>query len=200
MGGGDIAQIGLGALGGLRGLGKAAMSSSKARLDVPVAIVRRGERVVVQGKQHLMCFDPTGKKIAWATYCAAPSDTFGMTALFAVTAFSAVGGNAMGMQGGIGSAQYNQGVQLTHSSLDIYNKQAGKRKSATKGSESFSFMLTKVEDGAEKGVGLLGINLATGEGDKKFILGAKEPEYRVDETIGRLFYFKGGDSLIAYEL
>lgn len=200
IGGGDIAQIGLGALGGIRGLAKATMAQSKARLDVPVAILRRGERVVVQGKQHLMCFDPAKKEIAWATYCAAPSDTLGMTALFAVTAAISLQGNAMGMTSAMGSDQYNSAVQMTHSSLDSYNKQAGKRKSATKSSDSFSFMLTKVEDGADKGVGLLGINLATGEGDKKFVLGAKEPDYRIDEAVGRLFYFKDKDSIVAYEL
>jgi hypothetical protein len=199
MGGGDIAQIGLGALGGLRGLGKAAVSSNKARLDVPVAVLRRGDRIVVQGKQHLMCFDPTEKKIAWATYCAAPSDTFGMTALFAVTALVAVQGNAMALQSG-NYGMNDSGVSLIHSSLDRYNKEAGKRKSATKGSTGFSFMLTKVEDGGDKGVGLLGINLGTGEGDKKFILDTKDPEYRVDEGLNRLFFFKGKDSLIAYEL
>lgn len=200
MGGGDIAQIGLGALGGVKGLVKATMASSKARLDVPVSIVRKGDRIIVQGKQHLMCFDPAEKKLSWATYCAAPSDTLGMTALFAVTAFAAVGGNAMGMQGGYGSAAYDSGVQMTHGALDAYNKEAGKRKTATKSSSNFSFMLTKVEDGSEKGVGLLGINLGTGEPDKKFVLGTKEPEYRVDEAVGRLFFFKGKDSIVAYQL
>lgn len=200
MGGGDIAQIGLGALGGLKGLAKAGMSSSKSRLDVPVAISRQGDHIVVQGKQHLMCFNPTSKTIAWSTYAAAPSDTFGMTALFAVTAVCALQGNAMGMQGGYGSDQYNSGVNLVHSSLDSYNKEAGKRKSATKSSDHFSFLLTKVEDGSDKGVGLLGINLDSGEGEKKFVLGSKEPDYRIDETVGRLFYFKGKDTLVAYEL
>lgn len=200
VGGGEIAQIGLGALGGIRGLAKAAVAQNKARLDVPVAITRRGERVVVQGKQHVMCFDPAGKKIAWSTYCASPSEAFGMTAMFAVTAALSLQGNAMGIAGGVGSETYNQGVQLTHSTLDIYNKQAGKRKSATLGSDNFTFMLTKVEDGKNKGVGLLGINLANGEGEKKFVLGSKEPDYRVDEALGRLFYFKGKSSIVAYEL
>lgn len=200
MGGGDVAQLGLGVLGGVRGIVKAGMASSKARLDVPVSIVRRDNRIVVQGKQHLMCFDPAEKKLAWATYCAAPSDTLGMTALFAVTAACAVGGNAMGMSGGYGSAAYDSGVSMTHNALDGYNKEAGKRKSATKGTDSFSFMLTKVEDGKDKGVGLLGINLANGEGEKKFILGSSEPEYRVDEAVNRLFFFKGKNSIIAYEL
>ncbi|MES2695645.1 MAG: PQQ-binding-like beta-propeller repeat protein [Verrucomicrobiota bacterium] len=200
MGGGEVAQIGLGVLGGVSGIVKASMAQSKARLDVPVSITHRGGRVVVQGKQHLMCFDPTGKQIAWSTYCAAPSEALGMAAMFAVTAFSGIAGNGMAMQGGFGSAGYDSGVNMTHSSLDMYNKQAGKRKAATKGSDNFSFMLTKVEDGKEKGIGLLGINMANGEGEKKFILGTKEPEYRVDESIGRLFFFKGKNSIVAYEL
>lgn len=199
MGGGEVAQLGLGALGGIRGLAKAAVSQNKSRLDVPVAILRKGDRIIVQGKQHLMCFDPVGKKIAWSTYCAAPSDTFGMVALFAVTAAASLQGNAMAMQSGDYSSG-GSGAQLVHSSLDRYNSQAGKRKEATKSSDSFSFMLTKVEDGGEKGIGLLGINLATGEGDKKFVLDTKEPDYRIDETINRLFFFKGKDSIIAYGL
>lgn len=200
MGGGEAAQIGLGALGGVSGLVKAGMAQSKARLDVPVAITRRGDRIVVQGKQHLLCFDPAGKQIAWSTYCAAPSDALGMTALFAVTAVAGVAGNGMALQGGYASSQYSSGVSMVHSSLDSYNKEAGKRKSATKGSDNFSFMLTKVEDGKDKGIGLLGINLSNGEGEKKFVLGTKEPDYRVDESVGRLFFFKGKDSIVAYEL
>ena len=199
IGGGEIAQLGLGALGGIRGIAKAAVAQNKARLDVPVAITRRGERIVVQGKQHLLCFDPGAKQIAWSTYCAAPSDALGMTALFAVTAAISVAGNGMAMQTGDYSMG-GSGAQLVHNSLDGYNKQAGKRKSATKGSDSFSFMLTKVEDGKQKGVGLLGINLANGEGEKKFVLGTSDPEYRVDETVNRLFFFKGKNAIIAYEL
>lgn len=199
IGGGEVAQLGLGALGGIRGIAKAAIAQNKARLDVPVAITRRGDRIVVQGKQHLLCFDPAGKQIAWSTYCAAPSDALGMTALFAVTAAVSVAGNGMAMQSGDYSMG-GSGAQLVHNSLDGYNRQAGKRKSATQGSDSFSFMLTKVEDGKDKGVGLLGINLANGEGEKKFVLGTAEPEYRVDETINRLFFFKGKDSIVAFEL
>jgi outer membrane protein assembly factor BamB len=199
IGGGEIAQIGLGALGGIRGLAKAAIAQNKARLDVPVAIQRRGGQIVVQGKQHLMCFDPVGKKISWATYCASPSEAFGMTAMFAVTALASLQGNAMALQSG-NYGMSDNGVQLIHNSLDSYNRQAGKRKSATKGSDNYSFLLTQVDDGTEKGVGLIGINLANGEGEKKFVLGTKEPDYRVDEAVNRLFFFKGKDTLVAYGL
>ena len=72
MGGGEVAQLGLGALGGLSGLAKAGFAQSKARLDVPVAIHRRDGVIVIQGKQHLMAFDPAAKAIKWSTYYPAP--------------------------------------------------------------------------------------------------------------------------------
>jgi outer membrane protein assembly factor BamB len=200
MGAGEVAQLGLGVLGGLRGLGKAAVAQNKARLDVPVAILQRGDRIILQGKQHLLSFDPISRKIAWSAYPEAPSDAFGKAVLFAVTAAVAVQGNALGIQGGVGSDQYQQGVQMTHSALDSYNKEAGKRKAATQSAGAYTFMLTHVEDGGEKGVGLLGISLDSGEPAKKFILNTREPEYRVDESVGRLFFFKGKDSLAAFQL
>jgi hypothetical protein len=95
---------------------------------------------------------------------------------------------------------YSDGVGTIHSSLDRDNSVAGKRKSATKDSENHSFLLTKVEDGAEKGVGLMGISLANGEGEKKFVLGTKEPDHQIDEVIGRLFCFKGKVTIVAYGL
>ena len=77
------AKIGLGLTGGLMGTIKAVSSSSKARLDVPVAITRHDGHIVVQGKQHLLGFDPAAKAQKWSLYYAAPSDTFSTIAMFA---------------------------------------------------------------------------------------------------------------------
>jgi hypothetical protein len=88
MGGGDIAKIGLGALGGLSGLAKGAMSSSKARLDVPVAIIRRDGHIVVVGNQHLMGYDPVAQNLKWSTYYPAPGNALTDSVLFAVTALA----------------------------------------------------------------------------------------------------------------
>lgn len=201
MGGGDVAKIGLGALGGLTGLAKGALAQSKARLDVPVAIMRRDTHIVVMGKQHLMGFDPVAQNLKWATYYAAPGNVLGDSLLFAVTAMAATAGNAQVAQSsGYGSSQYNSGVSNIHSALDRYNRVAGKRKAATKSDGDYSYVLTNVEDGRKKGVGLMGISLDTGEGDKQILLGDKEPNYLVDEDLNRLFYFKGGKELIAYGL
>ncbi|GAB1489728.1 hypothetical protein MASR2M8_21820 [Opitutaceae bacterium] len=200
MGGGEVAQLGLGVLGGVSGIVKAAKAQSKGRLDVPVAILRRGDHIIVQGKQHLIGFDPKARNIAWSTYYAAPGDTFGMTALFAVTAMAALQGNAMAAPHTYGSSGYRSGESLIHNSLDRYNKVAGKRRAATQGADDRTYVLTRVEEGKEKGIGLVGIRLDDGESDKQLILGSKEPVYSVDESIGRLFYFKGKDQIIAYGL
>ena len=200
MGGGEIAQIGLGLTGGLLGAVKAVSAQNKARLDVPVAITRRAGHIVVQGKQHLISFDPAAGTIKWSTYYAAPGEGFGMTALFAVTAMTSLAGNAQAAGSTFGSSGYSSGVNTIHSGLDNYNKAAGKRKSATQSSDNRAYILTKVEDGKAKGIGLMGIGLETGEAEKKLILGTKEPEYQVDELADRIFFFKGKDTIIAYQL
>ncbi len=201
MGGGDIAKIGLGALGGLSGLAKGAMAQSKNRLDVPVAITRRDNHIVVMGQQHLMGFDAVAQDIRWSTYYAAPKNVLGDTLMFAVTALAATAGNAqVAAAPSYSSSQYSQGVNNIHSALDRYNKYAGKRKAASKSSGDYSYVLTNVEEGRKKGVGLMGISLETGEGDKQIILGEKQPEYLVDEALDRLFHFKGGKELVAYGL
>lgn len=197
MGGGEVAQIGLGLLGGVQGVVKASMAQSKNRLDVPVAISRQNGHVVVQGKQHLLGFDPAAKTQKWSLYYAAPSDTLALAAMFAVTAAQGVVGNAQASQGTFGSSAYNQGYDTIHSGLDNYNKYAGKRKSATQNNESYSYILTKVGKG--KDLGIVGINLETGETDRELVLGTKEPDYLVDELLGCVYFFKGGNNLVAYK-
>ncbi len=199
MGVGSVAKIGLGALGGVTGLVKGAVSANKALLDVPVATSYANGRVIVQGKQHLLGFDPKTKTSNWSLFYAAPSDNLGTAAMFAVTAVAALGGNAQAAaSGGIGSSGYSSGVSTIHSNLDSYNKyteNAAKRAGGTKSSETYSYILTKVE----KDIGLLGINLASGETDRQIVLKEKEPNYTVDETTGRVFHFKDKDSVVCYQ-
>jgi len=202
FGGGEAAQIGLGALGGLTGLAKATMAQNKGRLDVPVAITRRGDNVIVQGKQHLMSFDPVAGAMRWSTYYASPSNNLAMAAMFAVTAFQGLAGNAQVAQsGGYGSSGYNQGVNTIHTGLDSYNKYMAKRgASRTTGAEKRTYILTNVVDGKQKGVGLMGIDMSSGDAGTKLILDSKEPDYQVDEEADRIFYFKNKDTVVAYQL
>jgi len=199
MGVGSVAKIGLGALGGVTGLVKAGISANKALLDVPVAVSQANGRVVVQGKQHLLGFDPATKTSNWSLYYAAPSEALGNIAMFAVTAAAAVYGNGQAAaSGGFGSSGYNSGVNTIHSNLDRYNsytEKAAKRAGGTKASEAYSYVITNVE----KDIGVVGVNLATGEPDRTIAFKEKEPDYLVDEQLGRVFHFKGKDTVVAYQ-
>ncbi len=199
MGAGSVAKIGLGALGGVSGLVKAGMSANKGLLDVPVAATFANGRVVVQGRQHLLCFDPRAKTSNWSLFYAAPSDAFANIAMFAVTAVAAVAGNAqVAASGGIGTSGYNDGVSTIHRNLDSYNKYTEKlaqRAGGAKASETYSYILTKVE----KDIGIVGVNLTSGETDRQLVLKEKEPNYTVDEPANRIFHFAGKDSVVAYQ-
>lgn len=199
MGMGGVAKIGLGALGGVTGLVKGAVAANKGLLDVPVAVHVAQGRVVVQGKQHLLSFDPQAKATTWSLFYAAPSDALADVAMFAVTAAAAVYGNAQAAaSGGYATSGYSSGVNQIHSSLDRYynySEKAAKRAGQSKASEAYTYILTKVE----KDIGIVGVNLASGETDRQVILKEKEPVYQVDEPLNRIFHFKGKDTLIAYQ-
>ncbi|MBL9188277.1 MAG: PQQ-binding-like beta-propeller repeat protein [Opitutaceae bacterium] len=200
MGVGGVAKIGLGALGGVSGLVKGVASANKGRLDVPVAVnLRPDGGVVVQGKQHLLGFDPATKTSNWSLFYAAPSEALGNIAMFAVTAAAAVYGNGQAAaSGGFGSSGYNSGVNTIHSNLGSYNsytEKAARRAGGSKSSQSYTYILTKVE----KDIGVVGVNLATGETDRELVLKEKEPDYAVDEPMNRVFHFKGKSTVVGYQ-
>ena len=199
MGAATVAKLGLGALGGVSGLVKAGLSANKGLLDVPVAVSFANGRVVVQGKQHLLGFDLQTKTANWSLFYAAPSDAFANIAMFAVTAAAAVYGNAqVAASGGMGSSGYSSGVNTIHTNLDSYNKyteQAARRAGSAKTSEAYTYILTKVE----KDIGIVGVNLTSGETDRQLVLKEKEPDYIVDGPANRIFHFAGKDSVVAYQ-
>ncbi len=203
MGGGDIAKIGLGLTGGLMGTVKAVRSSSKARLDVPVAITRQDGHIVVQGKQHLLGFSPTAKAQKWSLYYAAPSDAFSTIAMFTVTlAASAVGNAQVAQHGSILTSGGQQGMNNIQNALDRYNRYTetrARKVGGSKSSGSYTYIVTKLEKEHGGGIGLVGVNLGTGETNRHLALRDKEPKYLADEEAGRIFYFKGGDQIQAYE-
>jgi outer membrane protein assembly factor BamB len=200
MGVGGVAKIGLGALGGVTGLAKGIMSANKGLLDVPVAVnLRPDGGVVVQGKQHLLGFDPVTKTSNWSLFYAAPSEALGNIAMFAVTAAAALAGNAQAAtSGGIGTSGYSSGVNTIHSNLGSYNaytEKAARRAGGSKSSAAYTYILTKVE----KDIGVVGVNLATGETDREIPLKEKEPDYTVDEPMNRVFHFKGKSLVVGYQ-
>jgi hypothetical protein len=62
-----------------------------------------------------------------------------------------------------------------------------KRYSATKQSGNIVYVLTDLKSGDDKGAGVVGVNLLTGQGVNQLMFKDKKPDYEVDETAGRLF-------------
>lgn len=202
VGGGEAAaKIGLGVLGGLSGLAKgvASTASDKGRLDIPINVTKLDNgKIVVRGKQHLLGFDPATQSIAWSTYYPAPGSAgWEMGVMIALTAAQGLSANASYASGqsSLGSASGD-----ISKSLDQFNKFQNKRYSATKSGKQLVYILTRVDEGGSKGVGLMAIDLATGESAGQVLLKDKDPEYAVDDVMGRLFYVSGKSEISAYNL
>lgn len=202
LGGGEAAaKIGLGLLGGVSGLagGIAKSVSGKDRLDIPVNITSLADgRLVVRGKQHLLAFDPASHNIAWSTYYPAPGAAgWEMGVMVALTAAQGLAYNASYASGQSSLGSASDGIRK---SLDQFDKFQNKRYSATKSDRQQVYILTKVDDGGDKGIGLMAIDLASGESTGQVLLKDKDPEYAVDDLTGRLFYVKGKSEIQAFNL
>lgn len=202
LGGGEAAaKIGLGVLGGVSGLagGIGKSVSGKDRLDIPVNISKvEGGKLVVRGKQHLLAFDPTTQNIAWSTYYPAPGAAgWEMGVMIALTAAQGLAANASYASGQSSLSSASGDIQK---SLDRFDKFQNKRYSATKGGKELVYILTRVEEGGSKGVGLMAIDIATGDSAGQVLLKDKDPEYSVDDVMGRLFYVSSKSEITAYNL
>lgn len=186
------AKIGFGGL-------KGALSKGPDTTDEPVALIRQENgTVVARGKQHLLAFNPKSKEISWSTKYAAPSvsgwQTIVMTALTALTVAMQQGNKEMSASQGDWSSVSQQNDALIQT-LNNYQSFMVNRTSSTKQSGNNVYVLTdlKVKDEKgkdDKGAGLIGVNLMTGQGISQIMFKDKEPDYEVDETTGRLFNLK----------
>ena len=62
-----------------------------------------------------------------------------------------------------------------------------KRYTATQSTGQRLFILTDIEEGKDKGPGIVGVNMDTGAADRQVLFGTKEPDYETDEITGRVF-------------
>lgn len=199
------AKVGFGMMsGGMFGAAKAAASKGADTTDDPVQLSRReGGVVVVRGMQHILAFDPRSKSIAWSTSFEAPSSPAWQKIVMAgLTAFSAY----MNMAGSV-QAQYAAGYKDSTanryedrmiSSFNSYEKFLTKRYSATKTTGNFTYVMTNVADGKEKGAGVVGVNMVTGQGERQILFKDKDPDYEVDEVMGRVFNLRNPKELSAF--
>ena len=83
--------------------------------------------------------------------------------------------------------------------MTAYQQFMGKKYSASKQSGNVYYVLTNIKGEDDKGSGLIGVNMLTGNGERQIIFNDKSPDYEVDELSGRLFNMNKG-KLSAYSI
>jgi outer membrane protein assembly factor BamB len=184
--------------GGLSAIGKGGGDDR----DEPVAVYRRENgTVVVQGKQHILAFDPRGRQIVWSVKYEAPGvpgwQKLAMAGLTAFT-YTVSTANALNTYAGTASNRWANSNRLN--ALVAYEQFVGRRYSAAKVKGNYAYVLTTVKEGKEKGAGLIGVHMESGKGDRQILFKDKEPDYQVDETAGRVFNLRNPKELSAFSV
>ncbi len=193
-------KVGRFALGGVGG-GLKGLSQDKKNEDRPVAIYHAEKGfAVIRGRQNIVAFDPAERKIVWATSFAPPGvSNFEMIAMTAVFALSYANSTFVAANTYAGTFTNSAANNARMSSLLNYSNMLSKRYSATKVTDFAAYMLTTVEEGKEKGPGIVGVNMETGETIAQILLKQKDPDYVVDMVTGRLFD-RRKDTIEAYSI
>ena len=193
---GKVAKIGFGGLSG-------AFSKGPDTTDEPVALIRQENgTVVARGRQHLLAFNPASREIVWSTKFEAPGvsgwQQIAMTAItFATAVMQQANKESYAASGDWGSA-FNENDRLL-ANLTNYQNFMNKRYSATKQTGNIVYVLTDLKNGKDKGAGVVGVNLMSGQGINQLMFKDKKPDYEVDEAAGRLFNLDK-DTLAAYTI
>jgi hypothetical protein len=202
IGASDVTSAGVKALtGGLGGMlsAGAKLAVGKDRQDPPVSVVKTETgQIVIRGQQHILSFDPAKKEISWSLFYAAPGASgLGIAMVAAVSAFSALSYQVSAASGATSATSASRNITNQFARMDKY---LDKRFSKSKSSQKNAYILTNVSDGQEQGVGVMAINLETGETSDQVVFDEKEPEYMVDELGGRLYHFKDKKNILAYDM
>jgi outer membrane protein assembly factor BamB len=193
-----VAKVAKFGFGGLSALGSKGGDST----DEPVALYRRENgTVVVQGKQHLLAFDPRSRNIAWSVKYEAPGvPGWQKIAMAGLTALAYTSATAAAANSYYGTTQNRWANSQRINSLAAYEQFVSKRYSATKSTGNYVYVLTTVKEGKEKGAGLIGVHMETGRGDRQIMFKDKEPDYQVDEAEGRVFNLRNSKELSAFSV
>jgi hypothetical protein len=145
-------------------------------------------------------FDPASRKIVWAIDFAPPGvSNFEFIAMSSVYAFNYMESTQRAASTYAGTWENNRASDDRQNALMGYSKMLSKRYTASKATDFNAYMLTTVEDGKDKGPGIVGVNMETGETIAEILLKQKDPDYVVDEVTGRLFD-RRGDTIEAYSV
>lgn len=193
-----VAKVAKFGFGGLSAIG----SKGGDTTDEPVALYRRENgTVVVSGKQHLLAFDPRTRTITWSVKYEAPGvPGWQKVAMAALTAVAYASATANAASTYAGSSENRWANRQRINSLAAYEQFVSKRYSATKATGNYVYVLTTVREGKEKGAGLIGVHMETGQGNRQIMFKDKEPDYQVDEATGRVFNLRNSKELSAFSV
>jgi outer membrane protein assembly factor BamB len=191
-----VAKVAKFGFGGLSAIGKGGGDDR----DEPVALYRRENgTVVVQGRQHLLAFDPRARQIVWSTKYEAPGvPGWQKIAMAGLTALAYTSATASAANSFYGTAENRWANRQRINSLVAYEQFVSRRYSATKQTGNYVYVLTTVKEGKEKGAGLVGVSMETGRGERQILFKDKEPDYQVDEPAGRVFNLRNSKELSAF--
>ncbi len=152
--------------------------------------------------QHLLAFNPTTHQIAWATKYDAPGiagwQSIVLTAITITAAAISQGAEAgYSWRGDYNSAYSENGRYL--GLMSAYQQAMSKKYSAAKQAGNVYYVLTTVKDKDDKGSGLVGVSLYTGQPVNQIVFHDKEPDYEVDDAAGRMFNMNKGE-IAAYQI
>jgi outer membrane protein assembly factor BamB len=187
----------------MRGGALAFAKKDTSDLDLPVVIdMRENGTAVVRGAQHALAFNPETKEIAWSTSFPAPSVSGWKLAVMAgLTALQYGYHYSRASHSQLGTWENTQANDAKGRAMASYEKLFNKRYTATKASGGYAYVLTEIDEGKDnKGGGLVGLNLNTGEVEHQVLLKMKEPDYEVDELEGRIFNIKDKKEFTAYSI
>jgi hypothetical protein len=101
----------------------------------------------------------------------------------------------------LGTWDNRQANSAKGKAIESYEKLFNKRYTATRSTSGYAYVLTEIqEDKDNKGGGLVGLNLNSGEVEHQVLLKLKDPDYDVDEIEGRIFNIKDKKELTAYSV
>src|SRR6185312_5077930 len=187
--------------GGALGVAKAA--STSAPLDPPIALLPRGnDLIVVRGTQHAMGFDPKTKTIKWFEKADPPGmSTFNKIATSAIFATMYLAETQRAASTQFGTSANDDANRERFKTAGQWESAVSKRFSKTNATGSYSYMLSDVKTSDGKGPGITGVNLDTGEADRFVLFGDREPEYVVDEIAGVVYRsHKSGKTISATQI
>ncbi len=201
------------------------MASGKQIHDVELPVQGKGESVtnllyrdngtfVTMSSQNVVGIKPDGT-IAWTSYYPPPPPTglqvaAGVALMAAAAASTAAAAGAAyneGYAAGSGNsyAAENYGIQADgysdmgaafgNAAVDVMA-----RAKASKASENYYFVLTKVGEGKDGGVGLVRVDLDAGKEAGSVVLDTREPNYEIDEIGGWVYLLRNDSTLEGYKL